>query len=117
MGRAGLFLGDPLPDADRARIAASLLNQNYEDVAEGVRVLKEPDVTRVQQVETAACAHHPLPGAFPLAPVGNQLTLRYDLSQTSACQPDPERTAEELILSCAPIGPRTRRTVSSYALP
>src|ERR1019366_3050362 len=55
-----------------------VLNHNYEDVAEGNRVLKEPDVTRMQQVETAARAHHSLAGAFPLAPVGNQLTLRYD---------------------------------------
>ena len=85
------------------------LNRDYEDVAEGFGVFKEPDMTRVQQVETAARAHHSLSGAFPLAPAGNQLTLRYDLSQTSACRSAPERAAEELILSCARMGPLATR--------
>jgi len=34
-------------------------------------VLEEPDVTGVEQVETAARAHYSLPGAFPLAPAEN----------------------------------------------
>jgi hypothetical protein len=63
-------------------------------------VLEKPDVTAVQQVETAVRAHYSLPGALPLAPDGNQFTLRDDLSQTPACQPAPEATAERTILSC-----------------
>jgi len=68
-------------------------------------VLKKPNVTGVQQVETAARTHYSLSGAFPLAPAGNHLTLRNDLSQTSACQPAPERRAEEVILPRAPTAP------------
>src|SRR5579863_9506556 len=55
----------------------------------------------MQQVEAAAHAHYSLPGSLPLAPEGDQLTLRNDLSQTSARRPVPEGTAEESILPCA----------------
>ncbi len=95
-GAQGRSWRDPLPDADRARTAASLSIATTRMSPREFACSRKPDVTRVQQVETAARAHHSLPGAFPLAPVGNQLTLRNDLSQTSACRPDPERTAEEL---------------------
>ncbi len=69
-------------------------------------MFEKPNVTGAQQVETAARTHYSLPGAFPLAPAGNQVTLRNDLSQTSARQPAPEGRAEETILPCAPTAPR-----------
>ena len=69
-------------------------------------MLEKTNVTGVQQVETAARAHYSLSGALPLAPAGNQLTLRNDLSQTSACRPATEGAAEETILPCAPTAPQ-----------
>lgn len=98
--------GSSIRDSSESRVA---FHSDYEYCAKGARLIEKTDVTRVEQVKTTPCAHHSLAVAFPLPPAENQLSLRNNLSQSTAPRSAPAGTAEHSILPRASREPRTAR--------
>lgn len=93
----------PIRRGSESRVA---FHSDYEYCAKGARLIEKTDVARVEQVKTAARAHHSLAVAFPLPPAENQLSLRDNLSQSTAPRSAPAGTAERSILPRATRKPR-----------
>jgi len=84
-------------------------HSHNEYCAKDARLIEKTDVAGVEQVKTAARAHYSLAVAFPLPPAENQLSLRDNLSQSTAPRSAPAGTAEHSILPRATREPRKAR--------
>lgn len=98
--------GSSIRDGSESRVA---FYSDHEHCAKTASLIKKTDVAGVEQVKTSACAHYSLAVAFPLPPAENQLSLRDNLSQSTAPRSAPAGTAERSILPRETREPRTAR--------